>query len=303
MKTNIRKLTAVFLAVLLLLSMTGCDSLDYREAVNLYNAQEYEAAGELFYELGDYEDSKQLYTRCQYWIAVELMEKGIYPEALPRFLKLGDYEDSQARAMECKYQRAIAAFGSGNLNEAETFFLDAPDYKQTPEYLRRITWQKFFDELAAVGTLQTEQEGKLYRLTADAETAQLVFFTSRTKDMDYQFYDDLTLMLSRDSTDAAFTATSTFTMGFKGSQIGSSQVGSGKVDITTVTADTVLVLDTYEKVTTDNLGKTSTTTDPAESLMGGDMAENFSALMSVIPTLLADSGISLTLQDIGFATI
>ena len=128
MKTNIRKLTAVFLAVLLLLSMTGCDSLDYREAVNLYNAQEYEAAGELFYELGDYEDSKQLYTRCQYWIAVELMEKGIYTEALPRFLKLGDYEDSQARAMECKYQRAIAAFDSGNLNEAETFFLDAPDY-------------------------------------------------------------------------------------------------------------------------------------------------------------------------------
>lgn len=303
MKTNIRKLTAVFLAVLLLLSMTGCDSLDYREAVNLYNAQEYEAAGELFYELGDYEDSKQLYTRCQYWIAVELMEKGIYTEALPRFLKLGDYEDSQARAMECKYQRAIAAFDSGNLNEAETFFLDTPDYKQTPEYLRRITWQKFFAEVSVVGTLQLEEAGKVYSISADPETARLVFFTSDTKDMDYRFYDDLTLTLTRDSTEAAFTATSTFTMGFKGSQIGSAQTGSGVVDISTITANTVLSLNTYEKTSTDNLGKTSTTTDPAESLMSGDMAENFSALMSVIPTLLADSGISLTLQDIGFATI
>ena len=303
MKTNIRKLTAGLLAVLLVLSMTGCDSLDYREAVKLYNARDYEDAGEIFYELGDYEDSAALYTRCQYWIAVELMEKGIYSEALPRFLKLGDYEDSQARAVECKYQKAIAAFDSGNLNDAENFFLDAPDYKQTPEYLRRITWQKFFEELTAVGTLQLEDAGKVYSLSANAEKDQLVFFASDAKDMTYQFYDDLTLTLTRDSTEASFAATSTFDMAFKGSRIGSSQTGSGVVDVSTLTADTVLTLDTYEKTTTDHLGKTSTTTDPAENLMGGDMAENLSGMLSVIPTLLAEAGITLTLQDIGFAAI
>ena len=128
MKTILRKLTVLVLAFLLMLSMTGCDNLDYREAVKLYNGRDYEAAAEMFYALGDYEDSKQLYTRCQYWMAVELMEQGVYSEALPRFLKLGDYEDSAQRAIECKYQRAIAEFDSGNLSDAENLFLEAPSF-------------------------------------------------------------------------------------------------------------------------------------------------------------------------------
>lgn len=303
MKSILHKLTALVLVVLLMLSMTGCDNLDYREAIKLYNAQDYEAAAEIFYELGEYEDSKQLYTRCQYWMAVELMEQGVYSEALPRFLKLGDYEDSQVRAIECKYQRAITELNSGNLSDAENLFLETPDYKQTPEYLRQITWQKFYDQVAAAGTLQTESDGKVYSLRADTETSQLVFFASHSKEMGYQFYDDLTLTLSRDSTEAAFTATSTFTMGFNGNQIGSTQTGSGRADIAALTADPVLTLDTYEKKATDNLGNSSSTTDPAENLMAGDMTKNLSGLLEVIPGLLTEAGISFTLQDIGFAAI
>ena len=65
MKAIFLKLTATFLALLLILSMTGCDNLDYREAVELYNDQNYKAAAEIFYALDDYEDSAELYTRCQ----------------------------------------------------------------------------------------------------------------------------------------------------------------------------------------------------------------------------------------------
>ena len=70
MKKHIfRSLVLIFLVCTLMLSMTGCDTLDYRRAIELYNAGKFEAAGELFYELGDYEDSPALYKNCQYWTA------------------------------------------------------------------------------------------------------------------------------------------------------------------------------------------------------------------------------------------
>lgn len=306
-----KSVVVLILLCLLAFSLTGCDSLNYREAVKLYNAQDYDKALEIFTELGEYEDSAQLITRCKYWIAIEAMEYGRYDSAMEQFQALNGYEDSAERITECKYQLAIAAFDSEEYASAEALFLEIPDYQQVPEYLRRLNWQKFFDAVAETGTesggsftLQKEQDGKVYSVTADlVDPGQLIFFVSDSKDMGYTFYDDLTITLSRDDLQAAFTATSMFAMDFKGSQIGSQQRGTGTLDITACTGETPLTLTGFEKTATDNLGKTTTSTDPADSLMGGDMAENLSDLLSVIPELLLDAGIELTLADIGFAAI
>ena len=49
MKTPVfRTLVLVLLVCGLLLAMTGCEVLDYRRAIDLYNAGKYEAAGEMF---------------------------------------------------------------------------------------------------------------------------------------------------------------------------------------------------------------------------------------------------------------
>ena len=304
MKTRLyRSAMALFLICALAVSLCGCDALDYREAIRLFNAQEYDAAIDAFYALGEYEDSVALFTRSHYFAALSRMENGNYEEALPRFLKLGDYEDSAQRATECKYQLALAAFESGDLSTARNYFADAPDYRQTQEYLRRITWQDFFDALSASGSLQKEENGKTFTLTADSATQQLVFSVVQSKDLGYRFHDDLTLILSRDTLEADFTANSTFTMDFGGTQIGSQQMTSGKVSIPTCAADTLLVAQKFEKTVNDNLGKTTTSTDPAESLMDAAMQENFHDLMTVAPALLADAGISLTLADIGFTSL
>ena len=309
MKTRfLRSAAALLLCCALALTMTGCSELDYRKALNLYNSENFDAAAEAFYALGDYEDSAELFTRSHYWAAVVRMEQGNYAEALPRFLKLGDYEDSALRSTECKYQLAISALEADDLATAKNHFEDVADYKQAGEYLRRITWQAFFDAVTAAGTendgcftLERGYDGRVYRLTADpAEPNRLILSVSHSQDLGYTFYDDLSLTLTRDSTDASFAAVSTFSMDFGEGQIGSSQSGSGTVDITACTADTVLVMDTFEKTVTDNLGKTTASTDPADSLMDDTMAENLAALLSTIPNLLTESGITLTLADIGF---
>lgn len=302
MKT--RFLKSVFLVALICalgFSLTGCDKLDYREAISLYNAGKYEAAAEVFYALGDYEDSPELYTNCQYWIAATLADQGDYEAALPRFLKLGDYENSAQWAVECKYQMAVAAFEEGRYPEAETYFREMADYQSAPEYLRQIQWQYVFDAVEAAGTLQKELDGKVFGISAEA--GRLVFFVSSEKDVGYRFSDNLALFLTRDSMTAEFAAASTFYMEMNGNRIGSSQNAAGKVDITTCTPQTRLVMESFEKTVTDHLGNTTTTTDPAESLMDDTLAENFRALFTVIPELLLEAGIEQTLNGIGFAAM
>lgn len=300
-----KKLLAILLVCSLLFSLTGCEKLDYRKAIDLYNQGKYEAAIDAFYELGDYEDSKELFTLSHYWAAISRMEAGKFSEALPRFLKLGDYEDSAQRAVECKYQMAVAEFEAGNYSDARNYFLDVADYKQAPEYLRRINWQALFDAAAAAGEegIHTgTSEGMQLQIIAKAgEPDQLTFFVSHAKNIGYTFYDDLALTLTRDSLDAEFTAKSTFTMSFNGSQIGTEQIASGQVDISACTADTALKVDTFRMTGTDNLGNAISTEDPADMLMGEDMTQNLKDLLTVLPTLLSNAGISLTLQDIGFA--
>lgn len=298
-----KSLAALSLALVFCICMTGCSQQTYRKAINLYNKGEFDAAATLFSELDGYKDSGELQTLSRYWEAITMMEAGEFSQALPRFIKLGAYEDSAERAAECKYQMAVDAFESADYHTAENYFLEQPQYRQTEEYLRRISWQQLFDAVtAAGGTLENSQDGTVLRVTA-ASPAQLILSVSITKDMGYDFYDDLILTLTRDSLVADFTATSSFEMTFLGEQIGSVQTASGKANISTCTTDTRLIPETFQMTVTDNLGNISTSNDPADCLMADAMAENLATLLTGIPQLLAQSGIELTLGEIGFASI
>ena len=91
---TLSKALALVLILSILLSMTGCEALDYRKAVEQYNIGNFDAAAQSFSALGDYEDSRELAVLSQYWAALSRMEKGEFSDALPLFLELGDYEDS-----------------------------------------------------------------------------------------------------------------------------------------------------------------------------------------------------------------
>ena len=82
--------------------------------------------------------------------------------------------------------------------------------------------------------------------------------------------------------------------------MGSNQLATGKIDITTCTSETKLVMETFEMHVEDNQGKVTDSTDPADSSMNDAMAENLHDLLTVIPELLLEAGITVTLQDIGF---
>ena len=294
-----KTVTIVALICVLLVSMTGCDALDYRDAIDLYNAGQYDEAADLFFELGDFEDSEALFTRSHYWAAVTRMEAGNFSEALPRFIKLGSFEDSAQRATECTYQLAIAAFDVGNFADATNYFAELADYRQTREYLRQINWQVMYDAVEQQA-IEKELDGTYFRICTDPDTNTLVLSATASKSEPFLYADILSIMLSRDSTIAVFEAESYFGMDFADGRIGSTQSASGRLDITTCTPQTTLVVEDFTKYVEDNQGNLTESNDPADSLMNDLMAENMSNLMTVIPMLLQETGIELTLRDIGF---
>ena len=346
MKTRFCKSIVCMALILLLgLSLTGCDALDYRNAIDRYNSGDFDAAAESFALLGDYEDSRDLAQQSRYWAALSCMEQGQYQEAVNRFRKLGDYQDSQQRmersqyllavqAMEagdfadaiarfteldgyedsseriteCAYQLAIAAFRAEDYEAAREQFSQLEDYRSTGDYLRQIGWQRFFDWVVSSGeangtacTLQADKAGQVIVLTADtAEPKQISFRIEATKDMGYVFTDSLTLTLLRDDPYAAFTGISTFTMTLNTDSIGTTQQSTGRVDVRSCTADTVLSVETYEKTGTDNKGNAIASQDPGDNTMYNAMAENLQTLLKQIPSILAEKNAEVSLADLGF---
>ena len=301
-KKTLSKVLALVLILSILLSMTGCEALDYRKAVEQYNIGNFDAAAQSFSALGEYEDSRELAVLSQYWAALTRMEKGKFSEALPLFLELGDYEDSPQRVTECQYQMAAALFEKNDVSDAEALFLELGDYKASGEYLRKIYWQMLYEALPKDGLCTETSEGMQLRIVPQkGKPNQLTFSVSRTKDMGYTFYDDLTLTLTRDSLEAEFAATSTFTMDFHGEEIGSQQIASGTVDISVHTPGEPLPVTSYELPGTDNHGNAITGSD--QVLMADTMAENLNAILMILPSLLESNGIPQTLQDIGFAPL
>lgn len=307
MKTPYKSILAIILICLLAFSMTACDDLDYRKAIALYNAGRYDAAADMFQELGDFEDSAEFFTSSRYWAAIDLAEAGKFEEALPRFQKLGSYEDSAQRVTECTYQIALAAFAAGNYTDAQLHFEDLDGYRQSAEYLRQINWQMLYDEVCnADSPIQQELNGKsfcIYSVEDGQSPAKLVLSVEVGVNAALQYSDFLTVSLTRDSTVAEFTCGSDFRMDYVDGPIGSSQSGFGMLDITTCTPETALILETFEKTVNDNLGNTTTSQDPADSLMDSMVAENFYDLLTVIPQMLSDAGIITTLHDIGFSAL
>lgn len=308
MKTPLlRTLVLLVLTFALLFSMTGCEDLDYREGIRLYNAGKFEDAADIFSALGNFENCPELYTDCQYWIAANLAEEGDFEKALPRFLKLGNYRNSTQWVTECKYQMAVTALNEEQYEDARNYFAETPDYKNTPEYLRRLNWIAMYDTIANVGfndgsgfILEISVDAKQFSIRANDYSHELELSVSEGRNGDFFFHDSLEITLTRDSTVALFDCGSGFGMDYLDSSIGSSQTATGKIDITTCTPETKLVMETFEMHVEDNQGKITDSKDPADSLMDDAMAENLSDLLTTIPKLLLDSGITVTLQDIGF---
>ena len=110
-----RKFIAALLIAAIVLSLTACQSSDYKKAVELQEGGYYEEAIELFTKLGDYKDSSARLSEArnaiEYQIASQLMDNQKYDEAAERFASIAGFRDADSLAAECReIAEATAAF-------------------------------------------------------------------------------------------------------------------------------------------------------------------------------------------------
>ena len=154
-----KKIITALLVLVMALSLCACDSSDYKEAMELYNLGNYEQARTMFVALADYEDSAEMVNKCDYQLALEYMGLGKYEEAKALFVQLGDYEDSAKMVKDCSYNIAKASMDAGEYQKARELFIELGDYEDSAANVV-IAAQNMF--IAYV-----EQQGQLVEKSSD----------------------------------------------------------------------------------------------------------------------------------------
>ena len=147
--SKIRRITALTLVLVFLVSsLCACGdspARQYKEAVSMMEAGDYEGALAIFELISDHEDSKAKIEECktgildmEYDAALALMNDGKYEEAIAAFLPL-DHKDSKAKVEECKtiiaetqYSEAVSLMSAGKYKDAAGI-LKTLNYKDSAE--------------------------------------------------------------------------------------------------------------------------------------------------------------------------
>lgn len=90
-----KKITLMCIVVCIAVMLSGCKSSDYKKASGLMDSGSYEEAIAIFEELGDYKDSADLITDCQYGSAVAIYDSGDFKTSIEKFKALDDYKYSE----------------------------------------------------------------------------------------------------------------------------------------------------------------------------------------------------------------
>ena len=151
-----KKLITGILALVMVISLTGCDSSNYKKATSLYEEGKYGEAAAMFAELGDYENSAEMVNVCKYTQAAKLLEAKEYEAAKAIFVELGDYADSVNFAKECSYKQAEALFFQGKYEEAVAIYETIPDYLDATEKTAACKTEIMFIKYGEVIQLMTE---------------------------------------------------------------------------------------------------------------------------------------------------
>lgn len=119
----------VVLIIVLLLALAAAGTVlvlpqtqygQYREAMSLLEAGDFEEACDAFTELGDYKESEENASFCRYRMAQDLYTTGSYAEACAIYETLLTYRNSAVLAADCQYRLAMDAMDEGRYEDAIT---------------------------------------------------------------------------------------------------------------------------------------------------------------------------------------
>ena len=147
--------------------------LKYNNAKTLMEQKNYSEAKAEFEQLSGYNDSKELYKKCEYNEAVELFDSKKYEEARTAFEKFGNYEKSSDYIVKCDYNIGIRLQKSGKYDDAIKQLKKNPDYEDSENRIILCYRHLLIDYIKENGSL--DDDGTSYTITQRYDMNTLSF--------------------------------------------------------------------------------------------------------------------------------
>ncbi len=207
---SIKKTVIAILCAAAFLTLSGCDSQDYKTALGMIENQQWFEARDMFVALEDYKDSADMLTECDYNIALSVMESGEYEDALAKFEALNGYKDSAGKITECSYQIAVALQDAGEYDKAIDAFEALGDYEDCADRVTECTYksamahydaEEYEEALSLFQSLEDYKDAVHYVVVCRLLTDSYGYVSEFASNMDSDFmkYGIPYLLAERDS--------------------------------------------------------------------------------------------------------
>lgn len=126
--------------------------LNYRSALGLMDAGQYDDAIAAFANMGDYGDAAANITRCTYLQAaaqLDTADADALVSLRETLSNLGDYEDAPALVLQADYRRAGLLLEGGSISEARALYVSLGDYEDAPAQILRCDYLTAQDLLSS----------------------------------------------------------------------------------------------------------------------------------------------------------
>ena len=168
-----KRFVCLFLALSLAMSLTACSSSDYKKASEYLAEGKFDAAIEMFEDLGDYKDAADKVLEAKYQKADSFLSEQKYDEAYAGFEEVQDYSDAKDRMNEVRFAQAESYVAEEKLEDALGIFKDLGDYGNAAERAAEVEEMMKIHATAVTlnKTSLTLNPGKTGTLTATMEPA------------------------------------------------------------------------------------------------------------------------------------
>lgn len=293
-----KKIIVLLLVLTLVFSLSGCKLLDYKYASDYYEAGDYITAYNIYMSLGDFGDSAEMAKICRqkadYEEAEALLANGEYWAALPLYEGLAMYMDSPVKAIYCRYQTGLYCVEIGAYEEALTWLEPLGSYEDCREQVRLAKWL-WIHETVKHNPCIISVNGGTAALTATEDGFAVSYYNADAL-LGISYTKSFRLTFGKDSREGLYTAV--YDSNSNG-QI--REEVTGTLDIAAFNASSKMPVATFSQTVIDPDGKETVSTTTSDALMmQGLLMEAQMILAQSLPEFMAQTGLPLTLADIGF---
>lgn len=301
-----KRAIAFLLIACMFMCFTGCEALEYKEAMDYYEAGEYAKALEIYRSLGDFADSAAMAELCwqkaDYEKAEKCFAEGSYRQALDLYQGLKMYKDSPMKAIVCQYRIGLACIEAGAYEEALSWLEPLGSYEDCQHQVQVTKWLWLLNAIKTKGgqmELPASSSGgsTFFRANEDGSVEVAYENDAQLLGAPYEIRFSMTIQQGVRETayQAKYVSSST-------SKI--QEEASGTVDVAMFSATSKIPVDTFTQTITDPEGVETVSTNTTDALMMElALAEARAAIAEGVPVLLKQTGVAMTLKELGFASL